>query len=102
MSPSRKPTYAEIAANAALVLIAVACSLLDRQLASLAKRFLEDGRLHRAHVSHAQSAPTAGTAAAVGQRTLKSTRCTSATQSTSRRPDVASRSFNDGAKSGVH
>ena len=39
----RKPTYAEIAANAALVLIAVACSLLDRQLASLAKRFLEDG-----------------------------------------------------------
>jgi four helix bundle suffix protein len=40
---SRKPTYVEIAANAALVLIAVACSLLDRQLASLAKRFLEDG-----------------------------------------------------------
>jgi four helix bundle suffix protein len=41
--PSHKPTYAEIAANAALVLIAVASSLLDRQLASLAKRFLEDG-----------------------------------------------------------
>jgi four helix bundle suffix protein len=39
----RKPRYEEIAANAALVLIAVACSLLDRQLASLAKRFLEDG-----------------------------------------------------------
>ena len=39
----RRPTYAEIAANAALVLIAVACSLLDRQLASLGKRFLEDG-----------------------------------------------------------
>jgi four helix bundle suffix protein len=39
----RTPTYAEIAANAALVVIAVACSLLDRQLASLAKRFLEDG-----------------------------------------------------------
>jgi four helix bundle suffix protein len=39
----RRPTYAEIAANAALALIAVACSLLDRQLASLAKRFLEDG-----------------------------------------------------------
>jgi four helix bundle suffix protein len=39
----RKPRYSEIAANAALVLIAVACSLLDRQLASLAKRFLEDG-----------------------------------------------------------
>ena len=39
----RKPRYEEIAANAALVLIAVACSLLDRQLGSLAKRFLEDG-----------------------------------------------------------
>jgi four helix bundle suffix protein len=39
----RRPTYAEIAANAALVLIAVACSLLDRQLDSLAKRFLKDG-----------------------------------------------------------
>jgi four helix bundle suffix protein len=39
----RRATYAEIAANAALVLITVACSLLDRQLASLAKRFLEDG-----------------------------------------------------------
>ena len=38
-----KPTYSEIAANAALVLIAVACSLLDRQLASLGKRFLEEG-----------------------------------------------------------
>lgn len=39
----RKARYEEIAANAALVLIAVASSLLDRQLASLAKRFLEDG-----------------------------------------------------------
>jgi four helix bundle suffix protein len=39
----RKPRYEEIAANAALVLIAVACSLLDRQLASLGRRFLEDG-----------------------------------------------------------
>jgi four helix bundle suffix protein len=39
----RKPRYEEIAANAALVLIVVACSLLDRQLASLGKRFLEDG-----------------------------------------------------------
>lgn len=39
----RKPTYAEIAANTALVLVAVACSLLDRQLTSLAKGFLEKG-----------------------------------------------------------
>ena len=52
----RRPTYAEIAANAALVLIAVACSLLDRQLASLAKRFLEDGgfteRMYRIRSQH--------------------------------------------------
>jgi four helix bundle suffix protein len=39
----RRWRFEEIAANAALVLIAVACSLLDRQLASLAKHFLEDG-----------------------------------------------------------
>lgn len=41
----------EISANAALVLIGVACSLLDRQLASLAKSFEEEGgfteRLYR-------------------------------------------------------
>ncbi|MCF8039263.1 MAG: four helix bundle suffix domain-containing protein [Desulfohalobiaceae bacterium] len=47
-------TYPEIAANAALVLIAVACSLLDRQLASLAKAFEKEGgfseRLYRRRV----------------------------------------------------
>jgi four helix bundle suffix protein len=52
----RKPRYAEIAANAALVLIAVACSLLDRQLASLAKHFLQDGgfteRMYRMRGQH--------------------------------------------------
>lgn len=45
------PTYPEISANAALVLIAVACSLLDRQLASLAAAFEHEGgfteRLYR-------------------------------------------------------
>ena len=44
-------TYPEIAANAVLVLIAVACSLLDRQLASLAATFEREGgfteRLYR-------------------------------------------------------
>src|SRR6185437_10178094 len=43
---STKPTwstYPEIAANAALVLIAVARSLLDRQLAALAKAFEQEG-----------------------------------------------------------
>lgn len=40
---STKSTYPEIAANAALILIAVACSLLDRQLASQAEAFEKDG-----------------------------------------------------------
>ena len=48
---STSSTFPEIAANAALVLIAVACSLLDRQLASLAAAFEREGgfteRLYR-------------------------------------------------------
>jgi len=40
---SIKSGYAEIAANAALVLIGVACSLLDRQIATLAKTFTQEG-----------------------------------------------------------
>ena len=44
-------TYPELSANAALVLIGVACALLDRQLASLAKTFTQEGgfteRLYR-------------------------------------------------------
>ncbi|MSU51233.1 MAG: four helix bundle protein [Opitutus sp.] len=56
-SPSMKSissiqsTYPEIAANAALVLIGVACALLDRQIESQAAAFTEEGgfteRLHR-------------------------------------------------------
>ena len=54
-TPSTKSTttatYPEIAANGALALIAVACSLLDRQIASLEKAFVEEGgfteRLYR-------------------------------------------------------
>ena len=50
-TPSTPPTYAEIAANGALVLIAVACTLLDRQLAAQAEAFRRDGgfteRLYR-------------------------------------------------------
>lgn len=49
--PPIKSTYPEIAANAALVLIGVACALLDRQLAAQAAAFTEEGgfteRLHR-------------------------------------------------------
>jgi four helix bundle suffix protein len=48
---STSSTFPEIAANAALVLIAVACSLLDRQLAALAAAFEQEGgfteRLYR-------------------------------------------------------
>jgi four helix bundle suffix protein len=40
---STKSTYPEPAANAALVLIGVACALLDRQIESLAKTFAEEG-----------------------------------------------------------
>ena len=47
----RKATYPEIAANAALVLIGVACALLDRQISALAAAFVEEGgfteRLYR-------------------------------------------------------
>ncbi len=48
---SMASSFPEIAANAALVLIAVACSLLDRQLAALAAAFEREGgfteRLYR-------------------------------------------------------
>ena len=48
---STPSTYPEIAANAALTLIAVACSLLDRQLAAQAAQFEREGgfseRLYR-------------------------------------------------------
>jgi four helix bundle suffix protein len=40
---SMKSTFPEIAANGALALLAVACSLLDRQIATLEKRFLAEG-----------------------------------------------------------
>ncbi len=39
----RRPRYAEIAAKAALVLITVATSLLDRQIESLGNKFIEEG-----------------------------------------------------------
>lgn len=48
---STKSTYPEIAANVALVLIAVACSLLDRQIAAQSRAFEQEGgfteRLYR-------------------------------------------------------
>jgi len=55
------PTYPELAANAALVLLAVACSLLDRQLAAQAKAFETEGgfteRLYRVRSEKRSSRP---------------------------------------------
>jgi four helix bundle suffix protein len=52
---SIESTYPELAANAALVLLGVACALLDRQLRAQAGAFLEDGgfteRLHRLRIN---------------------------------------------------
>ena len=51
-TPSTPSTYLEIAANGVLALIAVACSLLYRQIASLERAIVEEGgfteRLYRA------------------------------------------------------
>ncbi len=47
---STKSTYPEITANAALVLIIVACSLLDRQLAAQAEAFEKEGGLPNASI----------------------------------------------------
>ena len=41
--PSISPSYSEIAANGAHTLIGVACSLLDRQMASQARAFEKEG-----------------------------------------------------------
>ncbi|MBF8275733.1 MAG: hypothetical protein HW390_806 [Candidatus Brocadiaceae bacterium] len=68
-----KPVYSEITANAALVLLAVACSLLNRQIAALAKLFETEGgfteRLYRLRSERRSSRPS-------------STRYTKSTQST--------------------
>lgn len=53
---SRHDSYAELAANAALVLIGVACALLSRQIAALEAAFLQEGgfteRLYQARHHH--------------------------------------------------
>ena len=54
-------TYPEIAANGALALLAVACSLLDRQIATLEKNFVEEGgfteRLYRVRSAKRNTRP---------------------------------------------
>ena len=58
---SIQSTYPEIAANAALVLIGVACALLDRQIEAQAAAFTEEGgfteRLHRIRTDRRKLAP---------------------------------------------
>jgi four helix bundle suffix protein len=59
--PECSSTLSEIGANAALTLISVACSLLDRQIDSLAKTFESEGgfteRLYRTRSSHKRNGP---------------------------------------------
>jgi four helix bundle suffix protein len=61
-STTSTSTFPELAANAALVLLAVACSLLDRQLAAQAKEFETEGgfteRLYRVRVEKRLSRPS--------------------------------------------
>jgi four helix bundle suffix protein len=56
-----RPSYPVITANAAIVLIGVACSLLDRQLRSLEQQFLREGgfteRLYRSRRGSREHAP---------------------------------------------
>lgn len=58
---SSRTTYPEIAANAALVLIGVACALLDRQIEAQAAAFTEEGgfteRLHRIRTARRKHGP---------------------------------------------
>jgi four helix bundle suffix protein len=58
-TPSTKSTYPATAANAALVFIAVASALLDRQFAALARSFVEKGgfteRMHRVRTEQRRS-----------------------------------------------
>lgn len=59
---SAQPTFPELAANAALVLLAVACSLLDRQIAAQAKAFeTEGGFTERLYRVRSRSRPTQST-----------------------------------------
>lgn len=61
---STSSTYAEISANGALALVAVSCALLDRQIASLEKAFVEEGgfteRLYRVRSARRDLKPPSG------------------------------------------
>jgi len=58
---STESTYPEISANGALALLAVACALLDRQISTLEKNFVEEGgfteRLYRVRTARRNTQP---------------------------------------------
>lgn len=76
---STASTYPEIAANAALVLITVACSLLDRQLAAQAESFEDEGgfteRLHRVRSQRRSFPPTRSIKSTPSTKNTKGTPC---------------------------
>lgn len=61
LSETGASSFPEIAANAALVLIGVACALRDRQILSQAEAFVEEGgfteRLYRVRTARRRHAP---------------------------------------------
>jgi four helix bundle suffix protein len=69
------PCFSEIAANGALVLLAVACALLDRQLAAQAQAFETDGgfteRLYRVRTNRRFTAPTKSTTSTASTETRR-------------------------------
>ena len=77
LSGQKQPpsTYPEFAANAALVLLAVACSLLDRQLAAQATAFETEGgfteRLYRVR-SEKRSSHSSSTRSTLSTRSTPS------------------------------
>jgi four helix bundle suffix protein len=82
--PGGRPTYAEIAANAALTLIAVACALLDRQIAAQAAAFEEEGgfteRLYRVRTARRATPSTRPTNSTVSTKSTKSSKSSKSSQ----------------------
>jgi four helix bundle suffix protein len=78
------PGFSEIAANGALVLLAVACALLDRQLAAQANAFEIDGgfteRLYRVRSQQRSTSSIRFTKSTLSTSSTKSTESTSSTQ----------------------
>jgi len=89
--------YSELVANASLVLLAVACSLLDRQIAAQARAFETEGgfteRLYRVRSQYRASGPTSTRSTKSGsiRRTSSSIRSTTSVASVGQSPALARR-----------